>query len=63
MPEGAAPGEGSRSRLPGPAEVPLACGSGRASNGPWVIITCPSIPCYSRLGDQQMAFRADDKEL
>ena len=26
MPEGAAPGEGSRSRLPGPAEVPLTCG-------------------------------------
>ena len=30
MPEGTAPGEGSRSRLPGPAEVPLTCGPGRA---------------------------------
>lgn len=26
VPEGAAPGEGSRSRLPGPGEVPLTCG-------------------------------------
>ena len=63
MPEGAAPGERSCSRLPGPAEVPLACGSGRATDRPRAIITRPSIPCYICLGDQRMAFRADDQEL
>lgn len=62
---GDVPGEKSPSGPPGPAAEgpPAGMAPGGPATGPWVTVTYPSAPCSSRLGNQQMVFYAEDREL